>query len=54
MKLFRITIGLFLFFSCNVFAQVVLNSKAEKALSEIMKAFKQFKNNSSKNRSKLR
>jgi hypothetical protein len=30
-----------------------LNSKAEKALSEIMKVFKWFKNNSNNNPSKL-
>ena len=38
MKLYRTISGVILFFSSSVFAQVVLNTKAEKALSEIMKA----------------
>lgn len=38
MKLHGIIISLVLFFSSSVFAQVALNPKAEKALSEIMKA----------------
>ena len=38
MKLYRTISGVILFFSSSVFAQVALDSKAEKALSEIMKA----------------
>ena len=38
MKLHGIIISLVLFFSSSVFAHVALNPKAEKALSEIMKA----------------
>ena len=38
MKLHGIIISLVLFFSSSVFAQVALKPKAEKALSEIMKA----------------
>lgn len=38
MKLYGITAGVILFFSSSVFAQVALDSKAEKAFSEIMKA----------------
>ena len=38
MKLHGIIISLVLFFSSSVFGQVALNPKAEKALSEIMKA----------------
>lgn len=38
MRLYRFTAGVILFFSNSVFAQVALDSKAEKTLSEIMKA----------------
>ena len=38
MKLYRTISGVILFFTSSVFAQVALDSKAEKALSEIMKA----------------
>lgn len=38
MKLYRTISGVILFFTSSVFAQVALDSKAEEALSEIMKA----------------
>lgn len=45
MKLYQITFGLFLFFSSTIIAQMTLNSKDEKAISEMMKAQEIYWNN---------
>ena len=45
MKLYQITIGFVLFFSSTVIAQMPLNSKDKKAISEMMKAQEIYWNN---------
>ena len=45
MKLYQITVGFVLFFSSTVVAQMTLNSKDKKAISEMMKAQEIYWNN---------
>ena len=45
MKLYHITVGFVMFFSSTVIAQMTLNSKDKKAISEMMKAQEIYWNN---------